>query len=92
MRSKTKQLSLILLLIGLIIISLSIYVVNETERAIVLRLGKMITVPDSKDPEVLSPGLRFKVPFIDSVRFLDKRIQTLDISSSRIPGEKRANC
>lgn len=34
--------------------------------------------------KVLAPGLHFKIPFIESVRVFDTRLQTLDIKSSRI--------
>ena len=39
------------------------------------------TFPNVK---VLGPGLHFKIPFIESVRIFDTRLQTLDIKSSRI--------
>jgi membrane protease subunit HflC len=76
-------------LIVALFLGFSVFVVNETERAIVLRLGKIITVSKNNKPEVLLPGLHFKVPFIDTVRLLDRRIQSLEISSSRIPTEEK---
>ncbi|MCC5791892.1 MAG: protease modulator HflC [Legionellaceae bacterium] len=50
---------------------------------------KAVTEEDlakGKMPEVkvLNPGLHFKIPFIESVRIFDTRLQTLDIKSSRI--------
>jgi len=49
----------------------SIFVVKEINQAIVLQFG---------DPKriVLKPGLNFKIPFIQNVVFLDKRILNLD--------------
>ena len=43
-------------------------------------------LPDKYFPNVkiLNPGLHFKMPFIESVRVFDTRLQTLDIKSSRI--------
>ena len=38
----------------------SVYIVNEGEQALVVRLGAPIGVADK-------PGLKFKAPFIDSV-------------------------
>lgn len=67
---------------------LSLFVVEQTQRAIVLRLGKM-EVDDKGQVEVLGPGLHWKIPLIDSVKYFDVRIQTLDISSSRIPTEEK---
>jgi membrane protease subunit HflC len=72
-------------LLLLILAGSSLFLVNETERAIVLRLGKLIKDPKTHEARVLTPGLQMKLPFIDNVAFFDKRIQSLDISSSRIP-------
>ena len=49
----------------------SIFIVKEVNQAIVLQFG---------DPKriLLKPGLNFKLPFIQNVVFLDKRILNLD--------------
>ena len=49
----------------------SIFIVKEVNQAIVLQFG---------DPKriLLKPGLNFKIPFIQNVVFLDKRILNLD--------------
>ena len=49
----------------------SVFVVKEVNQAIVLQFG---------DPKkiISSPGLNFKIPFIQNVVFLDKRILNLD--------------
>ena len=49
----------------------SIFIVKEINQAIVLKFG---------DPKriILKPGLNFKIPFIQNVVFLDKRILNLD--------------
>ncbi len=49
----------------------SIFIVKEVNQAIVLQFG---------DPKriILKPGLNFKLPFIQNVVFLDKRILNLD--------------
>ncbi len=49
----------------------SLYIVNETERAVLLRFGEVVK-PD------VEPGLHFKAPFMDSVAIFDGRLQTLD--------------
>ncbi|PZQ16907.1 MAG: protease modulator HflC [Ancylobacter novellus] len=48
------------------------YQVNETEQVIVLRLGQPVAT-------VTEPGLHVKVPFIESVTRIDKRILDLDL-------------
>lgn len=83
-----KSFPLIVIFLVCMIGFLSVFIVEQTQRAIVLRLGKMETGPHGK-VEILQPGLHFKVPFIDSVKYFDIRIQTLDISSSRIPTEEK---
>lgn len=60
-----------------------LFTVHETQRAIVLRLGKIELTADGQ-PKIISPGIHFKVPFIDNVRYFDTRLQTLSIESSRI--------
>jgi len=49
----------------------SIFIVKEVNQAIVLQFG---------DPKriILKPGLNFKIPFIQNVVFLDKRVLNLD--------------
>ena len=49
----------------------SIFIVKEVNQAIVLQFG---------DPKriIVKPGLNFKIPFIQNVVFLDKRILNLD--------------
>lgn len=89
MDARTKTLTIIGIIVVLLFAGLSLFVVEETERAFVLRLGNIITDPKTKEPKVLMPGLRAKVPLIDTVRFFDKRIQSLEISSSRIPTQEK---
>jgi membrane protease subunit HflC len=63
----------ILPIIGVIALTVffSIFIVKEVNQAIVLQFG---------DPKriILKPGLNFKLPFIQNVVFLDKRILNLD--------------
>lgn len=54
----------------------SVYVVSEKERAIKLRFGEVVAAD-------VSPGLNFKVPFIEVVRKFERRIITLDSDSER---------
>ena len=50
---------------------LSLFVVQQTEQALVLRFGEPVRV-------ILSPGLYAKVPLVDNVEVLEKRILDLD--------------
>jgi membrane protease subunit HflC len=66
--------SLIVIIVALLIIlvgSNSVYIVKETERAVKLQFGEII------DTDV-KPGLRFKFPFVNTIRKFDSRIMTMD--------------
>ena len=63
---------LVLFVASLAMLSGSLYVVRETECAVVLRFGALLAV-DSR------PGLHVKLPLIDEVRKFDARVLTLDI-------------
>ena len=77
-----KNILLISLIIGIFLIS-SLYTVYETDRVIVLRLGKLLHDRNNK-PLIIGPGLHMKWPFIDEIRSFDTRLNMLDIKSSRI--------
>ena len=57
--------------VALIVASMSIYVVDQRQNAIVFRLGEVVDVRKA-------PGLYFKLPLIDNVRTFDVRILTID--------------
>ena len=62
----------------------SFYIVSQTERAVMLRFGRIVE-PDVK------PGLHFKIPYVNSVRKFDGRLMTLDSTTSRfLTLEKKA--
>jgi len=54
-----------------ILLSSSLYTVKETQVALKLRLGEIVSIENE-------PGLKFKTPFVNNVVWFDKRIQTLD--------------
>ena len=62
----------------------SVFTLTEGQHAIILRLGRLVEDSSTHKVKMLSPGLHFKLPIIESVRVFDTRIQTLDIKSSRI--------
>ena len=68
---KVGKILLPLLIVIAATIFFSVFVVKEVNQAIVLQFG---------DPKkiILKPGLNFKIPFIQNVVFLDKRILNLD--------------
>jgi len=70
---KISIISIVLIPIIAILTSSALYTVNETQVAIKLRLGEIVTIEEE-------PGLKYKTPFVNNVIFFDKRIQTLDSS------------
>ena len=56
---------------ALIAISQTLFVVNQTEQAIVLQLGQPVG-------ELRKPGLHFKLPLVQEVRYFDRRILSID--------------
>jgi membrane protease subunit HflC len=63
-------LGVIVVILGIVAFS-SMYTVHQTEQALVLQLGKPVSVVDK-------PGLKFKVPFMQNVVFYDRRVLDLD--------------
>jgi membrane protease subunit HflC len=55
----------------LILASLSLFVVDQRQNAIVFRLGEVVDVKRE-------PGLYAKIPLLDNVRYFDTRILTID--------------
>ena len=55
----------------LLILSMSMFVVDQRQNSIVFRLGEVVAIQKQ-------PGLYFKVPLLDNVRFFDVRILTID--------------
>lgn len=80
-----KSLSLILFtLFALFVVSNSLYIVKETERAVLLRFGEVV------NPDIV-PGLHIKIPFVNNVRRFDARVLTVDALPERfLTLEKKA--
>ena len=68
----------------LLLVYLSVFYVNQQEKAILFQLGKMV----SSD---YSPGLHFKTPFVNNVRTFDARVLTLDTKSERFLTSEKKN-
>mgnify|MGYP003133974842 CR=1 FL=1 len=57
--------------LGLIVLSMSMFIVDQREQAMVLQLGQPIG-------EIKEPGLHFKIPLIQNVQYFDRRILSID--------------
>lgn len=88
---KNNTLNLIIVAFVVVVFALfqCCYVVSEGSIGIVTRFGK-VTRSDDATLNVMQPGLHFKVPFIDKVKIMDSRIQTIDQSANRfVTSEKK---
>ena len=62
---------LIAIVVLLVLASMSLFVVDQRQKAIVFRLGEVVSIKSE-------PGLYWKLPVIEDVRFFDIRILTVD--------------
>ncbi|MFT6955659.1 MAG: membrane protease subunit HflC [Halieaceae bacterium] len=69
----------ILLLLGILVLSSSLYTVDEVEQVIITQFGKPVGEP------ILSSGLKLKAPFIQDVNPIEKRILEWDGEPSDMP-------
>ena len=74
---------LIGLAVLLILFFASAFVVGEEEQAVVIRTGNPVGTVNTPDGDV-GAGLRFKVPFIESVRMVDKRLLDLEMTDEEV--------
>jgi membrane protease subunit HflC len=69
--------ALFVLLVAVVVAYSSVFTVDQTEQALVVRLGEPVGV-------VTDPGLHFKAPFIDTVILIDRRILDLENPSQEV--------
>jgi membrane protease subunit HflC len=68
-----------LVFLVLIVVTSSIYVVQETEQVIVTQFGKPVGDP------VVTPGLKFKIPLVQKAHRFDKRFLEWDGEANELP-------
>lgn len=81
---KAESLGLIVALVAVMVVSLSVYTVDQTEQAIVIQLGKPVG-------GVSGPGLHFKIPFVQRVVFFESRILVYDAPPAEILTKDKKN-
>ncbi len=67
-----------------VVLSMSVFTVSETERAIKFQLGEIV----GSD---FQPGLHVKIPFINNVKKFDARILTMDSTPERFLTAEKKN-
>jgi len=76
--------SLIVLVVAVIVVTNSMYTVDEREKAIVFKFGEIVRSNDA-------PGLHWKIPFVNNVKRFDARIQTMDASPQKYLTDEKKN-
>lgn len=68
---------LVLAIVLIIVVYSSLFTVYQTRQALLVRLGQPVRV-------VTQPGLNYKIPLIDSVIYIDKRILDLESPAQEV--------
>ncbi len=81
---RTIQITLAAIVVGVFLLLQCVFVVDQTERAILLQLGKPVG-------EDFGPGLNFKLPFVQNVIFFDARVLEYDSPAAEIITQDKKN-
>jgi membrane protease subunit HflC len=81
---KIAKFGLVLIVIVAVFIFNGLYVVDQTQQAMVLQLGKPVKV-------VKEPGLKVKIPFLQQVTFFDRRLLHYDAAPAEIITSDKKN-
>ncbi len=76
---KAKGIIIIILIIAVILVYNSAYIVDETEQVIITQFGRITGEPKK------TPGLRFKIPFIQNANVFNKNLLEWDGDPGQIP-------
>ncbi len=79
MDNKKTIIFIVLGVITLFLFSQGAYVVNETEQVVVTQFGKPV------GSAITTPGMKFKIPFIQTTHFFDKRYLEWDGDPNQVP-------
>lgn len=74
-----KRIQIIVLVGLLLLLGQSTYTINETQQVIITQFGEPVGDP------VISPGLHFKIPFIQRINIFEKRFLEWDGSPNQVP-------
>jgi len=74
---KFLSVGMVALLAGAVFLNASVFVVDQTEQALILEFGKPVRA-------VSEPGLNFKTPFVQNVEFFDKRLLDFDAEPNEV--------
>ncbi len=72
-----------IIIAGIIVLSQSIYIVDETQQVVVTQFGRPI------GDAVTEPGLKIKTPFVQKANFFEKRYMEWDGDPNQIPTKEK---
>ncbi len=81
---KTISTLVVIIAVAVLLLSNALFTVDQTQYAIVLQFGEPVDVKDR-------PGLHIKMPFIQNVIHLDKRLMEYDVESTIIYTSDKKN-
>ncbi|AAQ61192.1 protease modulator HflC [Chromobacterium violaceum] len=62
---------------ALFVASLSLFTVDQRQYALVFQFGEVVKV-------ISEPGIQFKIPLLQNVRYFDRRVQTIDAEAPEL--------
>ncbi|GAB6142870.1 protease modulator HflC [Desulfocicer niacini] len=77
--NKVKGIAAVVLAGVMFVLLTSAYIVDETEQVVITQFGRVVGEP------VVSPGLNFKVPFIQKATYFPKNLQEWDGDPGQVP-------
>ncbi len=84
MNKKNKMVLIAAIIIaGIIVLSQSIYIVNETQQVVVTQFGRPV------GDAVTEPGLKIKTPFVQKANYFEKRYMEWDGDPNQIPTKEK---
>ncbi|MBN1829060.1 MAG: protease modulator HflC [Deltaproteobacteria bacterium] len=78
------KISIVILVLVIAAASFSIFIVDQTEQAILIQLGKPLA-------GITVPGIHFKIPFIQEVVYFEKRILDYDAQPTEVLTRDKKN-
>lgn len=83
LKSAGGTLGVIALIAGIVVLTSSVFFLDQSEQALVLQFGRPI------GNAITAPGIHFKAPFVQEVRRYDKRLLAWDGDPNQIPTRGR---
>lgn len=77
----------IIAVLVLILIASSVSIVPETKQAVIVRFGepqRVINRYQDGEPFGRSAGLAFRIPFVEQIQYIDKRILSVDMDNQQV--------